>query len=564
MQKKTLTIIGAVIAVAAAGGVGAWWVTTENTKKEVVATIERLNAMELPEGITMKIGYESVKASGLPPVITVRLVNPTFDLTMPLQPATQPMMHDGEDVPVPAAQTLTMKVSYDGYADVITNHLGASYGLKIAGDDTIATTAGDKSVTIKGDDSAYKISVTADSIQDFMRWEKMNWENEEDVKNFVRSLREFALTSGKLEYKDVATGEPALTQDGADLTFLNRSKGEVYDFDLDFSARNMKVHSNYGAVLDHITALQDPTMGAAPFSATRAGVQNMEGKVSFYFTEDEAAKKRTLKLDVPKMSYSSDYYDFTSPLKLDLQEADDTIRFDLKADYVMTMKAAGSAEMKSFLANTIKAFEAMLPPPASTGTASMTDQVFALVPTISTLGPVTTALEVSGDVASPKSATPGKGMIDLKRFEISHQRWAIKADGKVDNKTQTPNVNLTLRCEKCDQFTADTMDQAVKAENFGKTMGSEGFPVTLGQPLLDAINTLLATVGKKDEAGTVVLAITTPAANDFRLNDQPIANVMMQAMTTLMPFMKQPGVPAAQPDAGHVQVPPPVVPPAAQ
>lgn len=538
MKKTILRILLALFAVLIIGGGAAWWVTTAKTKQSVIDAIARINAHKAADGSSIEITYAAVETAGFPPSITVRLVDPVLVIKAPA--TTQP-----------AAAASVISWAYKGYADVVTNHLGAAYELVLSGDDTFTITQGETSSAITGSGSTYHFAVKAKSLEHFLAWEKIDFSNPAQAEAFIDSIREARADVGALSYKDAASGEPAFSHEKGLFSFVNRSDANAFDFDLEVLAKNSELYPAYGALLDKLSGSMSVSenifgAGATPFSAANAGKQNVEINLSGYITRNKEKGNRTMRISMPRFSLSNNYYDIQLPLGMDVAESEGGTDFKAKLDAKINFTAAGAADAHKSLGALYAMLPMMTASNPSFNEAAFKEKVAGALPTVSTLGPITFAVDIDGKIAPRGEAgLASKGNVNLGQLELSHARWGLKADGHIDNTGEIPNITINLNCMKCDTMTADTMKSAIDAQ-LALAMLEPGRPLyPLGDEMLKAIDGLFAHIGKKDTAsGDVLFAITTPAANDIRIGEQPLAAAMMQAMTTLAPFLT-PQVPGA-------------------
>ncbi|MBA4274188.1 MAG: hypothetical protein C0436_00900, partial [Alphaproteobacteria bacterium] len=451
--------------------------------------------------------------------------------------------------------------SFKGYADIITNHLDAAYKIELAGDDNMEIKTGEEAATLNGKDSSYAFAVKAKSLQDFLAWENLDVDNKEQVEKFIETIREGSADVGALNYTDAASGEPAFTHESGHFRLTNRSTKELYDFDFEVTAKNSEVHPAYAKFLERLgggdanNPLAAMGMSDMPFSAANAGKQNFDIALSAYMNRGEPEAPGVVRIKAPRLTITNNYYDVNGTFDIDVTEGAAGMDFTFTQDMSLNVKEAGA---KDFLKTTEMLF-AMAPMMAQ-GNESFDIEAFrakvtSALPTVSTLGPIKLAIAMKGNFApkEPNAATHTKGKIELSNFDFSHARWGLTAKGNIDNMTaETPAITMDIVCQKCDTLTADTMQTAVASQEAALMLDPKRPPFPLGDALLQAINQLLASIGTKDASGNITFAITTPAANDIRVNDKPVATVMMEGMTTLMPFMQPPAAEGAQPETGEL------------
>ncbi len=550
MNKKLVRIIGILLILAIGGGGVAWFVTTAQTKQSVIDTITKLNATTAEDGTKIEISYASVETAGFPPSITVRLVDPVLKVSIPNMHANQLA---AEQDAAQAPQPVEIQWSFKGHADVITNHLNASYGLNLKGNDTMRMSMGDENVSVVGENSDYQFALKAKSLSDFLKWENLNPKDEAQMKALFASISEVSSNIGALNYKVEGTGEPAFTQELGKFQLSNRSTDELVDLDFEVLGKASQVHPAYGAFLEKLGMMGEapPELAAMglnemPFSAARAGKQDFDMAASVYVTTSKDANApRIVRVKAPRFMIKNNFYDMNLVVNMDATDSASGTDFTFLIDNKLNVTEAGATDMRKMM-DTIFAMAPMM---AQNNPAFDAEQFKAKVtealPTVSTLGPITFVVDVSGKLAAKgEAAVAQKGTINVNRFDFSHARWGINAKGTMDNTAEAPAITLTLNCVKCDAMTADVMKSAVQGQEIQTMLDPKQPQFPLGDGMLASVNQLLASIGKKDAAsGDIAFDVTTPAANDFRINDKPVAGVMMEAMTALAPYMA-PAAPA--------------------
>lgn len=532
-KKKVLIALGAVVVVALAAVSGTWFVTAKKTKEGVVAFIDKANAGLSKDGLTFKIGYKEAKTGGFPTHVSVRLVDPTLTITETAADGSKPVDFLG---------------FYDGHIDIVTDHLRKQYRAELAGNDSYTLKSGDQSMAIKGEGSKFTLLVQARSLDAFRQWETLDFKKKQDVVRFMETIHSASFDAGKLHYKDATSGETAFTQDESLARVTSRSSADILDLDLELTGKGSQVSKAYMDVIENM--IRQPGGEAlatfyadAPFSAVRAGKQDVDIKGSIYMTMKKDAPEREFRYDFSRAYAKNDFYEISMPSKMSVKMDATGMKIALFTDTTMDVKPAATAETGRAIAQNI-AMLAMFMPKAELAEPQMVElntKIMAALPTLSTLGPVNYKLDLAGDVGPDK-----KGAFNLNTFALTHKRWGLEANGAVENRTGPPTVTLSLTCRQCNSFTHDTMVTAIGMQDIKKMLKPESQMLPLGEPLLAAINGLLSQVGAKGTDGSLVFAVTTPAPGDIRLNQRPLGEVMMQAMAALQPVLN-PAPAAAQP-----------------
>lgn len=538
-KKKVLIALGAVVVVGIAAVSGTWFVTAKKTRESVIAFIDRINTNLSKDGLTFKIGYSEAKMAGFPTHVSVRLVNPTLTITEAATDGNAP---------------LDFQWGYDGHIDIVTDHLKKQYRAELAGNDSFTLKSGDQSMAIKGEGSKFTLLVEARSLDAFRQWETMDLKKKENVVRFLETIHSASFDAGKLHYKDATSGETVFTQDESLGRITSRSSADVLDLDLELTGKGSQVSKAYMDVLENM--MKQPGGKAlapfyaqgtdTPFSAIRAGRQDVDIKGTIYMTMKKDAPVREFRFDFTRAHAKNDFYEMNMPSKLSVKMDATGMKIALFTDTTMDVKPAAAAETQRAITQNL-AMLAMLMPNAQLTEAQMVElntKIMAALPTLSTLGPVNYKLDLAGDVGPDK-----KGAFNLNSFALTHKRWGLEANGAVENRSGAPTVTLTITCRQCDSFTHDTMVTAIQMQDVKKMLRPESQMLPLGEPLLAAINGLLAQVGAKGTDGSLVFAVTTPAPGDIRLNQRPLGEVMMQAMAALQPVLNPAPAATAPPAA---------------
>lgn len=544
-MKKPLARVLIALSVLVAALVGAaWWMAANHAKQAVQDTIARINATPLANGSTLHITYAGIETTGLPPAITVRLVDPVLDMTLPPKAAFP--IAEGESV---APQPTMLQWAVKGAVDIGTHYLGASYTLLIHGDDTLTLANKTESVAVKGAGNRYHFTLKAKSFGDFLAWEKLDPKDEEQVSGFLRTVAEASSDIGPLSYVDAESGEPAITQSKGQLRFVNRSDEKAFDVDIELLVKDAQVYPAYGKKLAQFD-IANPSFAQLGLSAdqmpfSNAGKQSADVAFSAYVARGDGQEERLVRVNAPRFSIRNDYYDLAMPFGLDILKRVSETEFRIKADTRMTLTEKGGEETRKF-----QDMIARLLPMMAAGKQGFTPETFAALkdavvealPNVSQASPLIFTLDVSGKTV--KGTGQGKGKADLAWFEFSNTHWGLKANGNLDALSgDTPAVNLTLACEKCTALVDESVKTLGQWQHAARLANPERPAYPLDAALAQAVVRFLESIGKKD-GETLTFTVTTPAPNDVRIGEQPLAAVMMQAMATLAPYT-QPVAPEA-------------------
>lgn len=548
MKKPLARILAVLLALILIGGAAIWWIAAGNAKKAVEDTIARINAMPFDNGAKLNITYAGIATAGFPPNVTVRLTDPKLSATLPSTPS---LAAAGES-PAPSAPT-TIDWDVKGYADIGTHYLDAAYTFTLHGDDTVTITNEAESLAVKGTNSHYRFALKAKSLGDFLNWEKLDPKEDAQVKAFISTIAEISSDIGPLEYVDASTNEPAITQPQGKVRFLNHSDENAFDIQAELFAKDVQIHPAYA---DKLMKFNMVNPGFAqfglspeqiPFQSSGMGKQNIDIAFSAYVTRGDAQQSRTVKVNAPRLSIRNDYYDVSMPFALDILKQVGGTDFKVKTDTRLTLTEKGAAEIRKaqdmFYALTpmLAANQKNMPPETL---EALKKAVIEAMPNVSQTSPIVFALDISGNsVAGAQGSAQKKFKANLARFEFSNTNWGLKAEGALDTLADSPAINLTLNCEKCTALVENTVTMLRQMQDAFRLLEPTRPAYPFGEPLQQAVVQFLETAGTKDAAGNIRFAVTTPAANDIRIGEQPLMAVMMQGMTTIAPYM-QPVVPA--------------------
>lgn len=549
MKRSLARVLAALLALLLVGGVTVWWISANYTKQATENVIARINATPSEKGVQFHIAYAGIDTTGLPPNVTVRLTDPVFTMTLPPTPAL--VTAEGESIP---AKPVTTEWAVKGYADITTHYLGASYTLTIRGDDTLTIRNDAATLAIKGTDSRYRFAIKARSFSDFLDWEKLDPRDDAQIAGFLRTVAEASSDIGPLSYADADSNEPAFTQPKGLLRFTNRSNENAFDIDVELLVKDAQIHPAYGRQLQQfkmanpVIAKLGLSADQLPFSGSEMGKQNIDAALSAYVTRGEGSQDRHVRVTVPRLNIQNDYYDVSMPFALDILKRVTDTDFKAKADTRLTLTEKGASEVRKaqdMLYGTIMMVAANNKDLTPETLEALKAAVIEALPDVSKVSPVVLAFDVSGNsVTDAQGRRARKVKADLARFEFSNTHWGLKANGALDTLTSdVPTVNLTLACEKCAAFVQESVKTLGQWQDVSHLADPARPLYPFGEPLQQAVLQFLGTVGKKDEAGTLTFTVTTPAANDVRIGDQPLAAVMMQGMATLAPYL-QPVAPA--------------------
>lgn len=512
MANRGIKIVGAIVVLAAVGAGAGWYVLSGQTVSQTQTILAEFNSKPATNGLSFKVQHESVTRAPFPH-IGVRLVNPTFELTLPA---------DAE------GKTQTITSSSQGTTDVITDYIAKQYRIENRSGGTITTTMGTEKISQTFSPTTVNAAVTAKSFSDFVAWNKLNTNDPAAVKAALKNIQTVTMVMSPFTLTDTATNQPIMSQQKMELVAKNRSNDTQIDFDLAFELLGSEISPEYYALMDKFfpapaDAATPPVpsafslKGDMPFSPLRAGKQDMALELSI---NAPMGSRQQGTLDLRKFTFKNNFYTLSLPTKLTVK---DTRNVAVNLNWSVETTPAAAAEMQRVVTVGGKLTG------INAATPEEQEKIIAVLPNLSTLGPVTLVLDAE--------TTAGQGAsVTLRNFALNHQRWGLEAkgSGSVDPATGQ-KLELSLLCKKCDMLTWDGVTAAIQAQTVAELMkpGSGAWGITA--ETMTKLNALLADIGKRDAEGNISFVVATTAANDIRINDKPMAEAMMKAMVAFAP-----------------------------
>lgn len=538
MASKKVKVIGGVAAVLVAGAGSAWYVITGNILSATTSWLATVASKKLEDGTTT-LTYDSIRRSSFPS-IGVRLVNPRFAVTYP-----------GTDNETKAPVAFT--VALNGTIDTTTDYIGNAYNVAVNGaysyDASIGETKfGGKSAA----PSTERWLLKAKDRATFSAWNALDWNNEDAVKAAIQGIAAARYEVGAFALND-AQGRLLMGANKLVLGFNNRSNETTIDGDVVIQANALEVTDAYNEAAESVMQLaslpQLMKLSQMPFSASRAGKQELDivAAVKLPIGIASGASPSGF-IDVSKFYAKNNFYTLNMPLRMVLNEANGQRNLTLKLDWLLDVTAAGGAEGQ-YLVNAVAdpflmAGRETLDPqdPQPLDEQALKQRITAALPTLSTLGPITLAIDLDATSpsapAQPGQPATGKDSVSMRNFALTHKRWGIVAKGDSLNNANGATINASLVCKQCDTLTGDVVATAQSAQEVMNTATPGRPQMALTPEFAASVNSTLADIGSKDAAGDVTFTFATPKPGEVTVNGKPIGEVgpkLMALFAALQP-----------------------------
>lgn len=544
MKKNITRIIVALVGLGILGGGSAWFIASGKAVTQAEALVAKLNAQTLPQNGTVKLSYERLSRSGFP-AVGVRMLNPVLSATIPGDAEGRPPID------------ITWKRT--GHVDIITNYLTHSYQILSNGTGELRVTSGNENITTTSDFSQVALHITAKDGAAFTRWSELNLNDFAAIHAATKDIAEFSFSASPLVIKETANNATIYTQGASHVDIKNRTTEGTINFDLDSTLNGMEITKEYGPVMQRLVrALQMPEAvwnEASPFSSTRAGKQDFIITMQVNMP-DKPGPVPNGYIRIPKFHIKNAYYSLDMPLQVTFKEEDDLRLASVKLDAAWNVTQAGAQEMQAALdmmTDKDKFGGLFLKMAGATKTEidqhALKQKMTEALPSLSTIGPITFVADF--EVSAPK--TP-RSPLDIKRdasainaenltiraLNFNHTRWGVDVKGMAARAAgSAPTVDMTIICKRCDTMTKDIYDTASAAQSAMNMMTPERAQWPISEALLTTINTTLADIGRKDEAGDITFGINSPKAGDYRVNDKPMEEVLPKLMMVFAPLAAQ-------------------------
>lgn len=544
MAKALKPILAGLAVASLVGAGGFWYVASGRVVEQVAAQVQAFNTRTRPDGDSAKISYDRLQRTMFP-AIGARIVNPALELNQ---------QGDGASTP-----PMILSWKGQGTTDLIINHITHSYRVDTNGSSHIDLQAGEEKIAAESQPNATHLTVAAKDAAAFKAWGTLDTQDANAVRAALRDIKKFSFDFGPVLVKDATSGSTILSQEKSMVRLANRSTDTQADFDLKAEVRGTQVTKEYNDIVNRViragrVPVQMMDDEAVPFSMARAGLQDLIIDLSV----DAPLASGPMSdghIEVRAFSVKNNFYRAALPGKVVLSEKDGGRNAALKLDWTLEVTPAGAAEMARMVAmgsGRIPVLSSMAEKAgANASPEEVKQKILAALPTLSTLGPITLAVDLDARVPAP----PPSGQIadanapervTVNGIALNHTRWGFEAKGKLERKRQDgTTVDMTLDCKRCDILTGDLYASATNAQDLMNLLQPGREQWRLSDAMLTNLNQLLADAGRKDANGDITFTIASPKPNDIRLNDKPVGEFMAQLMVTLNPPQAADEAPAA-------------------
>ncbi|MFZ4541771.1 MAG: hypothetical protein ACOYNL_08200 [Rickettsiales bacterium] len=550
-----------ILVAAIIGGGAAWYVLGGKAITQAQQLIDGFNTKTRPDGSTIKLTYHSMERTGFP-AIGVRLVNPVIDITVPA--------NGGETLPI------TAQWKREGTVDIITDYISHEYRFRNDGKGTAFLQVGDEKTSIAMAESHSKGVLTAKNRGAFDAWATLDLKDQEAVKRAIQNIAGLQLTVGPLKVTDEAGSTVLFTQEKADISIDNRSAPGQITVTASAEMKGTEVTEQYSVFMQrasHMLRLKDNVGDPSlPLSIVRAGKQDIEFAANVNMPEPGNGPMPNAQVHVSKLLIKNNFYNISAPFDIVLKESADRRDATIHTNWSFEFTQQGADEMRSVINNN-GGFASILRRATPEGgnnvdPATLQQKVDAILPTVSTLGPIMLKANITASVPGPKAPERTKEdpeidqeTLNIAELEFGHKRWAITAKGKLARSSKNGSIaNLDLICKQCPTLTSDIYQTLNAVQDALNLLN----PARVQWPANDAwhtqVDSTLAQVGTKDEAtGDITFNITTPKPNDIRVNGRPSGEVvpaLMMLYMSAVPPRPEPTPPAPPPGAKPMETMP--------
>ena len=544
MKKSITRILATVAGLGVLGAGGAWFVASNSAINHAEKMIAELNAKSLPQNGTLKITYDSLSRSSCP-AVGIRLVNPVISTSVPA---------DAQGHPAMDAQW-----KRTGSIDIVTDYLKNQFRVVSDGAGQLHIKSGTDDVTTTSDAGHIDVTLAAKNRAAFTQWNTRDVHDKEAVQKAAKDIAALHVNISPLSIKDADSKAVIFTQDASAIHLINQSVEGTIHFDLDLALNGMEITKEYGPFVQRLLHAAQMPEGVwneeMPFSSTRAGTQDLAINMQVKMPDAPGVVPDGY-IHIPTLRIKNNFYSFDMPVDLVMKEENNLRSASLKANATLEVTPAAAQEVQAGLAtltNTQGLGGVLMQLAGATkldvDKEALKQKITEALPTISTLGPITLAIDFDASVPIPKAGDapltkPAAGSAPNERLTIralnfNHARWGLTTKGVVTRVSgSAPSVDVNILCKHCDAMTKDIYETASAAQAALTLMNPARAQWPLSDTLLASLNSAFANIGKKDEVtGDILFGVTSPTAGDYRINEKPMAEIMPTLMDVFAPLM---------------------------
>lgn len=530
--------VAIIVAAAFAGGAGyAWHSLSGEAVASVRASIDRYNQAERRPGLKASVGYATISRSRFPS-LGARVVNPSFDFE-----------DSGE---AGGRSPLAIHWKHEGDIEIVSMPRDFGYRITSRGRGNTAFETAGKAFEVASKDAVISAEITSRDKAGYERLGSLNsisLADKEALKAFLLSLHSVTIDASLIELTSADGSVAYYSQDSSSLHITNRSDPSVVDAEVTLQLANSEVSKEYdGALREFITALGIPMLDVSvvPFAASRAGKQNVDLAFSVRLPitgpRDEFPESY---LHIKRLELNNDFYRFSAPLDVAAHNGQDGHMLRAKGNLRFELTNTGGDELRRINQNPEIALSQLGHETAANPAAGSS---LPVLPELDKLGPIT--LDIDLDLSAPyipKDAPPRKHAsqgpresLVIRALSFNHARWGIELEGMASRASKGEfMLDFNLVCGKCMALVGDAFDRT----EAWQTAAGEADKQSLAEKR-SKVEALLKDIGKPDEStGDIAFGIGTPQANDIRINDKPLSEVMPRVMDLFRPSFPKPGNP---------------------
>lgn len=515
MSKRVVRGVAGVAVLAILGAGGAWFVAAGNAVKATEQAIAELASKPRPDGSTLTITHAGIARAGFP-AVGVRVENPTLTLTLPAREG---------------ASAITMTWAQEGDVSILSDYLAHEYRLVQQGGSTGKIEGDGKKMGIRTTPAEVHLRVKAKSYAAFLAWNQLNLDDAVAVEKAAKDVAKFDIAMGALRIHNLANDAVIASQESATLSIANRSTEQQVDMDMALhskAAEATKEYANLAQELFVLLHLPIPTEGIMDMAAD-AGKQDTDIELRVNAPKPSGKSTPNAEIHADTFYVKNNFYTLNAPTHVVLKEDALNRNASVQIDWLLEVTPLAGQMVA-------KMRPAMRPMAAGESNAAAQPQWNEMLPTLSTLGPITLKVDIKGGIPTPEARKNGGKLtehVSIRALSLDHKRWGLSLTGKgIRSDSTSATLEGTVQCKKCDAFTKDSYEAA---KNIQKWLPST-VSIPLMESMLPQLDAALAEIGTKDAAtGDISFAISTPAPNDVRVNDKPVGEVMAKLMAAFVP-----------------------------
>ncbi len=510
----------------AAGAGGGWYVMSGNMVAMAKANIEQINAAGGGDQPKVTLSYAAIGRTMFPTIgVAVTDLAVRFEL---------PSGAEG--------QAVTMDSTSKGTAQLTCNPLTREY--RMSGENTVESriTHGEQTSVMRGDRAQFDMRLKAQDRAAYNTLAAMNLKEPQSILAALKGVSEASMVISPFRMTD-DKGALLYSQEAFELRVKRQPQKDATDIELALLLKDSVTTEAYDAFLSTLMDGQNApfAMPDVPFSVTRGGKQNIDvlAHVRLPNGAGSAMMADGASLELRRFAISNDFYHLTLPLVATRQlvNGDEITRIKLDGEYELTAK--GGEEAKQYGIPFLQKFLGGLSG-SNEGVEQRYDMIAAALPTLSTLGPVTLAVDVEANkTANSEDSASAKDQFTINRLSLNHSRWGLDVKGMLTDPAGNDagvTADVAINCLKCDALVADGFEKARAAQAVMNYETPDRPQWRVDAAVEQQVAALLNEIGRKDAAtGDVSVAITSPQPGNLMINNKSVAEVMPRILAIVAP-----------------------------